>query len=143
MKKKDLFEGYVVARGAKLTKLADAGKYKVIKACKAMRSVAEEIEALKKEAEKRLAGEEHEEMDEKAKRWRVEGVETTLTIEERIAVNNYFAAYNKRVVECLNEEHNAEVALEYERLTDEEMKQLIASNDWTAGEIVAVMEVLE
>lgn len=142
MKKSDIYAAYAVVNKAKLTKLDDAAKIKVIKACKEMRPIAVDLEEFTKEAADKLAGERHEEIMKRAEQWKIEGTQTGLSIEERVEINEYMAAWNKRTDECLKEEHGKDVELKFAKLTDEEFMKLMASNDWTAGECAAAESVL-
>lgn len=143
MKKVDILTAYALVNGAKLTKLEDEAKFKVIKACKAMKPIVEELEAFEKDAREKLKGEKHEEYLKLAQKWQEEGEKTTLTIEERKELNEYFGEYNKKVQACVNDEFESEVTLDYERLTSDEVKKLVSSNDWNVAQTIAVMAVVE
>lgn len=133
---------YSILADAKITKMEDADKYKVIKMLRSLRGVALAFEEFRQDAVTRLRGEEHEKMVELADQWRREGEKTTLTEDERRGVNMYFAEYNRKVEECLRDEADKENDLEFEVLTEEAFGKLVASNDWTVRQIMEVEEVL-
>ena len=139
MKKSDLRVCYALISGAKLTKLDDAGKIKVMRAYRKMRPAAEEINHFIEETAKKMQGDEHAAMEEKSEQWKREGADTSLTIEERMAINAYFEAYNRRVDECLAEPLAEEFEADWEALTEDELLTLAAGNDWTP----AALDVLE
>lgn len=143
MKKKDILAAYALVNNAKLTKLEDDGKFKVIKALKEMKPIVEDFQDFEKDARKKLEGENHEELVGKAQKWQEDGENTTLTIKERKALDKYFAEYNDKVVACLKEEMEKDVNTNYAKLSEEELKKFIASNDWKVNETISVMDVLQ
>lgn len=143
MKTIEIVKAYRIINEAKLTKMEDADKYKVIKAIRALKPIATSFDDFTKEAQERLKGEEFANMQKKAEQWQKEGEKTTLTMDERIAINRFFTDYNKRVEECVKEEAEKEVSPEYGRLSEEAFSKLIGSNDWSVKEILAVMDALK
>lgn len=143
MKTIEIVKAYRIINEAKLTKMEDADKYKVIKAIRALKPIVTSFEDFTKDAQERLKGEEFANMQKKAEQWQKEGEKTTLTMDERIAINRFFTDYNKRVEECVKEEAEKEVSPEYERLSEEAFSKLIGSNDWAVKEILAVMDALK
>lgn len=143
MKTIEIVKAYRIINEAKLTKMEDADKYKVIKAIRAMKPIATSFDDFTKEAQERLKDDDFSAMQKKAEQWQKEGEQTTLTMEERIAINRFFTDYNKRVEECVKEEAEKEVSPEYGRLSEEAFSKLIGSNDWAVKEILAVMDALK
>jgi len=139
---KQISEVYAKLADAKITKMEDADKFKVIKALKQLKSIATAYEDFKKDAGEKLKGEEHDKMIEKAQKWQNEGKDTTLTEEEKIAVNKYFSEYNDKISSCLKEEAAKENELTFEALTEEAFGRLMTSNDWTLSEITSIEEIL-
>lgn len=137
-----IVSAYNVLVDAKITKMDDADKFKVIKALKELKAVATDFEDFRTDARKKLEGEGHEEMIRKAQQWQAEGEKTTLTEEERVAVNKYLVGYNSKVAECVAEEAGKEHELDFEALTEDAFVKLLGSNDWTARQIMEVEEVL-
>lgn len=143
MKTMNIVSAYRTINAAKLTKMYDADKYKVIKAIRAMKPIATSFDDFTKEAQERLKDDDFSAMQKKAEQWQKEGEQTTLTMDERIAINRFFTDYNKRVEECVKEEAEKEVSPEYGRLSEEAFEKLIGSNDWTVKEIMEVEDVLK
>lgn len=143
MKKEDVLKGYGIVNEAKLTKLDDIAKFKVIKACKVMRPIVTELQDFEKDAREKLKGENHEAMIKQAEQWREEGENTTLTIDERKALNKYFEDYNNKVVKCLADELQSEIDATWEKLSEEELKKFVASNDWNVQQTIYVMGLFE
>ena len=143
MKKKDILSGFTLINEAKLTKLEDEAKFKVIKACKAMKPMVDELQSFEKDVRDKLKGEKHEEYLKMVEKWQEEGEKTSLTIEERKELNKYFNEYNEKVTVCLKDEIESEIALDYERLSADEIKKFVSSNDWNVAQTVAVMTILE
>jgi hypothetical protein len=142
MKTNSIVTVFNLLNSAKINKVSDSGKIKVVKAVRQMKPIATNFDELLNDARERLKGEEHDEMAEKAGRWQMEGDQVELTDEEKIAINNYFMAYSNRIDECIKEEAEKEHILSFTRLTDEEFEGLISSNDWDIKTIMEIEEVM-
>lgn len=140
---KEIVEAYALLREAKVTRMDDADKFKVIKALRPMRKVSEEFDDFRSDALEKLKGERHDEMAERARKWQQDGDKTTLTEAERAEVNAYFTEYNDKVTKCLKDEMGKTHDLGDTGLTDDALGKLVASNDWTLGQIETVAEVLQ
>lgn len=127
---------------AKLTKLSDTDKFKVIRMARAMKEVANGFNDFTKEAQEKLKDEQFDGMVEKAQQWQKDGEKTLLTESERIAINRYFADYNRKVEECVKVEAEKEIELEFELLGEDGFLQLAASNDWTCGQIMELEDIV-
>lgn len=133
---------YNLISDAKLTKMEDCDKFKMIKIIRALKLVVTNFEDFKKVAKDKLKGDNHDYMLEKAQQWQAEGEKTTLSEAERIEINKYFNDYNNKIVECLKEEAVKENELDFEPLDEEAFGKLVASNDWTLGQIAAIEEFI-
>ena len=142
MKTNSIVSVFNLLNSAKINKVNDSGKIKIIKAVRQMKPIANGFDELLNDARERLKGEEHEEMSEKAGRWQMEGDTVDLTDEEKIAINNYFIAYSNRIDECIKEEADREHELTFTKLTEEEFEGLISSNDWDVKTIMDIQEVI-
>lgn len=143
MKKEDILKGYGIVNDAKLTKLDDIAKFKVIKACKEMKPIVTELEEFEKDAREKLKGDKHDAMIKQAEQWKYEGENTTLSIDERKALNKYFEDYNEKVFNCLVDELKSEYDATWEKLSEEELKKFVASNDWNVQQTISVMGLFE
>ena len=142
MKTNSIVSVFNLLNSAKINKVNDSGKIKIIKAVRQMKPIANGFDELLNDARERLKGEEHEEMSEKAGRWQMEGDTVDLTDEEKIAINNYFIAYSNRIDECIKEEADREHELTFAKLTEEEFEGLISSNDWDVKTIMEIQEII-
>jgi hypothetical protein len=142
MKTNSIVTVFNLLNSAKINKVSDSGKIKVVKAVRQMKSIATNFDELLNDARERLKGEEHDEMAEKASRWQMEGDSVDLTDEEKIAINAYFMEYGNRIDECIKEEAEKEHTLSFTRLTEEEFEGLISSNDWDIKTIMEIEEVM-
>lgn len=133
---------YKLINDAKLTKMDDEDKFRMIKIIRLFKPVVTNFEDFKKVASEKLKGDNHEEMLRKAKKWQAEGDKTTLTESERIEINTYFNDYNNKVLECLKDETMKENEFDYETLSAQAFGKFVASNDWTLGQITAIEEVI-
>lgn len=143
MKTINIVSAYRTINVAKLSKMEDADKYKVIKAIREMKPIAEQFDSFVSDARERLKPEDFDTMQEKAAQWQKDGDATTLTMEERIELNHHFEEYNEKVQECVREESEKEIELKFARLSEEAFCKLMASNpDWDVKTAVQVEEVL-
>ena len=142
MKTNSIVSVFNLLNSAKINKVNDSGKIKIIKAVRQMKPIATGFDELLNDARERLKGEEHDEMAEKAGRWQMEGDQVDLTDEEKIAINNYFMAYSNRIDECIKEEAEREHEFTFTKLTEEEFEGLISSNDWDVKTIMDIQEVI-
>lgn len=139
----DVLNAYPLINEAKLTKLEDEAKFKVIKACKEMKPIVVELQEFEKDARKKLEGENHEDIINKAQKWQQEGDASDLSLEDKKIINQYLATYSNKISECLKDELNKSLEFTYEKLTKDELRKFIASNDWTVDQAIAVMSAFE
>lgn len=148
MKTIEITNIYAVLNEAKLTKMEDADKFKVIKALRAIKPIAKGYEDFVEDAKNKLKGEDYDKMSEKAQAWNKDnqgkkvGELTQEEIDNLNTINTYFAEYNKRVENCLKEEAEKEVELTFDKLNEDAFGKLVASNDWTCGQIMALSDVI-
>ena len=142
MKTIDIVKAYRIINDAKLTKMEDADKFKVIKATRQLKPVAASFDEFVKEAQERLKPEGWDDMQKKARQWQEDGDKSALTAEERREINRYFMDYNAKVEECVKEEAEKEPELTYERLSEEAFGQFIASNDYDVRTIIELENIL-
>ncbi len=143
MKTIEIVNAYHKLTAAKISKMENADKYRVIKAIRAIKPVATDYDEFTKDAQERLRGDNHDEIVAMAQQWQREGEETTLTIEDRTKVNEYLNDYNARVVACLQEEAERDHELNIEHLDEEAFGKLMESNEeWEVKDILLLQELL-
>lgn len=139
---------YVILNEAKLTKMEDADKFKVIKALRVIKPVAKGYEEFAEEAKNKLKGDDYDKMSELAQTWNKanKGKKANELSQDDIDtlndINSYFADYNKRIEECLKEEAEKEVEVEFEKLSEDAFCKLVSSNDWTCSQILSLSDVI-
>lgn len=150
MKTIDIINAYNVLNAAKLTKLADADKFTVIRAMRALKPIHTDYEEAVKDAQERLKPEGFDDLQRRAADWNAIHKDkklTDLTPEERTTLEGINAAYRDyttKVEECIRDIAEKEKELDYTRLTEEAFGKLLESNpDWTMQQILAVADVLE
>lgn len=137
-----IIAAYNALTGSKLTKMSGDGKIKVVKIIKAMKPIATDYDDFRKDALERLKPEGYDAMAEKAQQWQKDGENTTLTATERAEINQFFADYQTEVDKCLNDEVNKEHELSFTKLTADEFTALCDGNDWTAGQMLELMDII-
>lgn len=139
---------YAILNEAKLTKMEDADKFKVIKALRVIKPIAKGYEDFVEDAKNKLKDEKYEDMSNKAHDWNKANQNkkrsslTDADIAELEAINEYFVGYNKRIETCLKEEAEKEVEVEFEKLSEDAFCKLVSSNDWTCSQILSLSDVI-
>ena len=129
---------YGLLKQSRTTKMEDQGRLKVLRIIKALRPMAQEYEADVKEARDKMKDKDFDRMTAKAEKWQAEG-DKALTEEEKMAVNAYFAKYNKKVSEAVTAIAGKAKKMELDKLSQDEFLRLIKSNDYTGEQ----MELLD
>lgn len=148
MKTIEIINIYAFLKEAKLTKMEDKDKFSIIKALMAMKPIAIGHEDFLENAKEKLKGDKHDEWTERARKFESENrgkkVESLSDDElsELKSINEYFSAYNKSVEQCVREEAEKEADVAFEKLTEEAFGKLIASNDWTCGQIMELSDLI-
>ena len=149
MKTIDVVNAFSALNGAKLAKMEDKEKFTLIKAMKALKPIKNEYEDFVKDAREKLKGDNHEEMVKRVEEWRTKHNDTkpadftTDELKELNEINTYFNDYNKKVEECVKEEADKEVTLEYTRMSEEAFGHLLTSNpEWDVEKMMLAAEVL-
>lgn len=135
MKVKSIVEAYKLLGNAKTTNLDDADKGKILKARKTMRPIADEFESFLKDAQEMLKPEGWEETQKKLAQWQQEGEKTTLSEEERIAINKALIGYQSAVDKAVKAELDKEIEIEIEKLSEGSDIKLMSANDWTPNQL--------
>ncbi len=137
MKKNNVINVYDKLSDSKLSKMDGNGKFKIIKIILELDKVNSEYKKLVEETVKRLKPAWLE--GEKAIEWDKNNINSEiLTQEEKTEIINYINSINQ----LLSEELNKEITLESSKLTEEEWKQFIESNDFTPRELINFSEIL-
>lgn len=142
MKTSEIVRAYRTINDAKLTRMEDADKFRVIRAIRQMKPVAASFDAFVEDARERLKPEGWDGMQRKARQWQEEGDKTALSVEERREINRYFTDYNDRVEECVREEAEREPELDYGRLSEDAFGRFIASNDFDVKTVLELQDAL-
>lgn len=135
MKVKNVVEAYKLLGNAKTTNLDDADKGKILKARKSMRPIADEFEAFLKDAQEMFKPEDWEEVQKKLSQWQQEGEKTTLSEEERIAINKALIGYQSAIDKAVKAELDKDVEIEIEKLSEGSDIKLMSANDWTPNQL--------
>lgn len=144
MKIEEVLKVAGVVRSAKVTKMEDADKMKVIKASRALNKVVKEYESLVEDVKEKMKDERFDDMMKRYQAFQpYDGKPLNELTKEQLAelndIRTYFGEYEAKVNGLLREEVEKESDADYERLTEEAFIKLIGSNDYT----VDVMDMLQ
>jgi len=135
--------GYQVLKGAKLTKMEDADKFKVIEAMRELRPIAEKYESDEKEAVEKLQDDKFKDMEAKADKYRQAADKTKVLTETELSeMNAYYDKFYKTVSECLEPIKEKDVKLKFGKITKEAFGKFLESNDLTLDQIMQADEIL-
>lgn len=142
MKVKKIIAAYKVLGEAKVTKLEESEVIRIIKARKVMRPIAEEFEAILKDAQEKFKPECWDDVQEKLAKWQQEGENTTLTDAEKKGINKALIDYQNSINKVLNDELDRDVELNIETLKEESATKLIVENGWELKKMEEIEVVL-
>jgi hypothetical protein len=139
MKQSEAKQVYNLLRSAKLTKMADADKFIVIRNAHNLKKVAEEFDALVQEAVEKLKADGYDERYKAAAEY-----ERTKqgSQEEYIAFLGEAAKLNSDVNACLKEEASKDISGMLTPLSEEAFARLVESNDYNVEQVIALQEAL-
>lgn len=135
MKVKEIVSAYKVLGEAKVSNLEESEIKKVVLNRKAMRNIVEEFEAFLKDCQEKFKPENWDELQSKIQQWQQEGDKTTLSEEERIAINKTIIEYQVKINNAIKEEENRIVEINIETLSEESITRLLKHNDWQTSKL--------
>ena len=149
MKVIDIYNIYKHLNNAKLNSMADADKFTVIRAMRALKPVYKELQDAIDDASVKCKPDDWDEQT--RRRQEFDQAHATKRLNEltlgemleREAIVEYITKFNNDVDECVRDLANQDRELTYTRLTEEALGKLMESNpDWTMKEILGVADVL-
>lgn len=132
---KQVVDCYNAFEKAKVNKLEESEKIKILKARKVMRPIHDDYEAFLKDVQEVMKPEGWDELQKKVQQWQQEGEKTTLTEEERIEINKTLVEYSKKVDNAIKDELTKEVEISIEKLKENSDIKLLEENDWEIGKL--------
>lgn len=146
MKTIEAVRAYKIMKSSKLTKMEDADKMKFIKAMRVLRPISEEYDKDLEEGKKALQDDKFEEMQQKAAKHN-EAIQNKtqdglLSFSELKELNDYFTNYEKSARELVKELDEKEITITIGRLNEAAFGKLVASNDMTGEDLMALSDVI-
>lgn len=137
MKTSKIIAAYTILSGSKLTKMSGSEKVKVIKIINAMKPTYTTYMDRLEEARKRLKPDWYTE--EKESEWNLRGAYSNiLTGEEKDGIIDYL----KNLDLCMKDDFEKDQELTYKHITEEEFLKFAESNDFTAGQLCDLQELI-
>lgn len=141
MKIQDVVKAYRTLAAAKVTKMTVDAKMKVVKSVRALKAVAQEFQEFSELTQEKLKGDDHERFSEIGTR--LDSGDTAIDKAEAADTRCYFRKYNAELYRCLHEEELREADVKLAKLSKKEFDDLLASNDFEAGTIADLSEILQ
>lgn len=145
-----VLNAYRIISGAKYTKMDDADKIKVWKIARALKPVADKFEDDSKDAADKMKPSEDfadnlqkaQEFERITKDKDFDASKLPMGVAEYNEFIKKFQDYNRLVGEAVKEFADKEVEIEFEPLSEESFGKLMASNEWTMEQAVAVSNIV-
>lgn len=127
MKLKEIVSAYKALGEAKVNSLEESEILKIVKARKAMRTIAEEYDAFLKDVQEKFKPENFEELQSKVQKW------AELTDEEKVEINKLLKAYETSINNAIIAELEKEVDITVEKLNEDSITKLLKNNEWSTN----------
>ncbi len=141
MKIQDAVKAYNTLSKASVSKMTLDAKMKVVKSVKALKAVAMDFQEFSTITEDKLKGAEHEKFSDLGTR--LDNGDPSIDKTEAADVRCYWRKYNTEFFKCVHQEELREVEVKLEKLTKKEFSDLICSNNFEAGVIADLSEILQ
>lgn len=141
---------YRILSQAKYTKLDDADKIKVWKVARILSPIAEKFDADMKDAAEKMkpyekfdeALQKAQEYEQKVKEANVDVSTLPMTAKEYTKFIAELRSYNELVGNASKEFGEVDVDLDIEPVSEDAFGKLLASNDWSMGQVVEVGDLI-
>ena len=152
IKTSEILAAYNVLNTAKYGSMEDSDKIKVWKITRALKPIATKFDEDSKDAAEKMKPKVEGGFDEtlqKAQEYerlirdtKADAKKLPMGAAEYDAFIEKFKEYNKLVGKAVEEFANKEAKLDFEPLSDDAFGKLMASNEWTMGQAVALSEII-
>jgi flagellar biosynthesis chaperone FliJ len=144
MKLKNIANVNELLSKAKLTKVEGVSKLKVVKAAREISKIFEEVKEIEEQIRNSAKDEDFDKYVSKLQKWQTEGENTTLSEEERLDVNQYFAKYTQSISPSIINLSEEDRQTNFEKLTDSEFESFVESNsNWNVNDILLLEDILK
>ena len=137
---KDIRDVYVLLDGAKLSKMGAKEQIKLVKIVRKLKGIVVPYEGYVKDAAEKLKGDNHAEMEALLNEWKDKG---SLDKDNQDKMKAYWKEFNQKLDESLQDEFEKLHEVEFEKLTEDECMRLIASNEFTVNQIIAIEDLIK
>ena len=151
IKTSEILAAYNVLNSAKYGSMEDADKIKVWKITRALKPIATKFDEDRKDAAEKFKpkDKDFDEKYQKAQEYeriirdpKADTKKLPMGAAEYDAFIEKFKEYNKLVGKAVEDFANKEVKVSFEPLSDDAFGKLMASNEWTMGQAVALSEII-
>jgi hypothetical protein len=136
MRTKELAQVYNLLKGAKLSKMEDSDKIKVVVAMREIKKIVTPYNEAINDARESLKDGDFERSVGKLRDFK------NLPDEDKVALNTYFQTYEENIAKAVSDIAESEHELQYERLSEDAFGKFIASNDFTIEQIMKLQDIL-
>ena len=115
--------------------LEDAEIIKVVKARKALRPTHDEYDSYMKDCQEKFKPENWDKIQKDLQKWQQEGDKTTLSEEDKFAINKALNEYNQKLGKAAEEELKKEVEINIEKFAEGTDVKLLKENKWKTKQL--------
>lgn len=115
--------------------LEDSEIIKVVKARKVLRPIHDEYDSYMKDCQEKFKPENWDKIQEDLQKWQQEGDKTTLSEEDKFAINKAFNEYNQKLEKAAEEELKKEVEINIEKFAEGTDVKLLKENKWKTKQL--------
>ena len=115
--------------------LEDSEIIKVVKARKVLRPIHDEYDSYMKDCQEKFKPENWDKIQEDLQKWQQEGDKTTLSEEDKSAINKALNEYNQKLEKAAEEELKKEVEINIEKFAEGTDVKLLKENKWKTKQL--------
>lgn len=115
--------------------LEDSEIIKVVKARKVLRPIHDEYDSYMKDCQEKFKPENWDKIHDDLQKWQQEGDKTTLSEEDKFAINKALNEYNQKLEKAAEEELNKEVEINIEKFAEGTDVKLLKENKWKTKQL--------
>ena len=115
--------------------LEDSEIIKVVKARKVLRPIHDEYDSYMKDCQEKFKPENWDKIQEDLQKWQQEGDKTTLSEEDKFAINKALNEYNQKLEKAAEEELKKEVEINIEKFAEGTDVKLLKENKWKTKQL--------
>lgn len=143
MKTKDIVALYALINPSRLSKMTDSkAKFAIIRDNRVLKTISDAYTFFQEDAQKKLQPADFADWKQRAMKWQGKTAKIPDEMKEIGEINAYFARYGSEVQKCLAEESDKDHTVDLEKISEDQFRLFIDSNDWTVDQVTTLYAYL-